>query len=347
MIRIIYTSIFIFVSTFSFCQNYEAKLLIDNDLNTATLLMQVVASGNVIPSGSNITTISMKLIGASNITSLSSTAYTMQAPDLDDIINASSTSNPSPDTWTPGVWITVAVYNLDPANNPYSITDIDITSQGMASNSTEIPTMSATVAGGFNQIVEPQTTMLPIILSKFNASPSNKNTNVTWTTSSEINGSHFEVERSSDARNWDYLSSVEAAGESSKAINYDYVDINAAKYTNTDQALYYRLKMVDRDGSYEYSDTRTVQFEKGKTSFRVFPNPTAQEVTVALQGYEIDNQTKLSIFDVTGKMVVSSRVQSANQKLDLKSMGLAPGVYQVMLMQDGIVVDNLSIAIVE
>ena len=82
-----------------------------------------------------------------------------------------------------------------------------------------------------------------------------------WSTSTKIYFSHFEVERSSDGKNWDYLSSVQAESNSAEIINYQIVDSYAAQYSRFDKKLYYRIKNVQIDGSFDYSPVRLIQFD--------------------------------------------------------------------------------------
>lgn len=347
MNRLIKTIVFLcIVTSYGASQNFEAQLVIDNDNNILDVQMRTAITGTEIPMGTTISTISLKLIGASNITSLISSNYTLQVPDINGIISTTSAGNPSPDTWSPGVWIEVASYNLNPALSPYSLVDLVITSQAMAANSTEIPTMSASIVGGFNQIVEPQATILPITLSTFTAVSNQRNTDLRWTTSSETNASHFGVQRSRDGYNWENVVKVTAVGESNTLQEYDYVDINAIDEVNDEGHLYYRLVLTDLDGSYEYSDMQKVKFDTSSTTiFSVYPNPTIQRVSLDMKGYIIDQNTSVSLFDASGRLVLQNAIENTNYEIDLKSAGLSAGVYTIMLMQGNKVVAQRLIAL--
>lgn len=188
---------------------------------------------------------------------------------------------------------------------------------------------------------------LPITLSAFTATKMGRDADLRWNTSSELNSSHFKIERSNDGRNWDYVHSVKAVGQSSTLQEYHYSDVEAIKYSNNDGQLYYRLKMTDIDGSHEYSDIRNVVFAKDTKRFMAYPNPTVQELTIDLQGHTVDQNTKISVFDITGKLVLVANPQTSTYILDLKSEGLRSGVYSVVLMQDHELVDQVLVSLID
>lgn len=92
-------------------------------------------------------------------------------------------------------------------------------------------------------------TVLPLTLKSFSASqPTATTTLLKWTTSSEQNTSHFDIEASQSGANFGLIDRVAAAGNSSSDINYSYTHTNPFRNTT-----YYRLKMVDIDGKFTYS----------------------------------------------------------------------------------------------
>lgn len=87
------------------------------------------------------------------------------------------------------------------------------------------------------------------ILSSFTIKDTNATTLLKWTTEVEVNLSYFEIQRSPEGTIFMQLGNVTAAGNSSSAINYTFTD----NFNRTVQNYYYRLKMVNLDGSYTYS----------------------------------------------------------------------------------------------
>ena len=97
--------------------------------------------------------------------------------------------------------------------------------------------------------------LLPVKLSSFLVQKTDNAVKISWSTEQEINSSYFVVERSADGRNWNNIATVNAAGNSSIRMDYSIYDNAPMKGIN-----YYRLKLVDKDGKYDYSVTRTVCF---------------------------------------------------------------------------------------
>jgi hypothetical protein len=136
---------------------------------------------------------------------------------------------------------------------------------------------------------------LPVELTQFSATCSENAANINWQTASEHNSAYFEVLKSRDGENWNSLATVDAAGNSSEAINYSIND-------NTDATtVYYKLNQVDKDGkSKEYGPISANCNEN--TSVYIYPNPTNGEFN--LVGMEhFGTITSLELKDATGKVV--------------------------------------------
>jgi hypothetical protein len=136
---------------------------------------------------------------------------------------------------------------------------------------------------------------LPVELAQFSATCSGNTTNINWQTATEHNSAYFEVLNSRDGESWNSLTTVDAAGNSSEAINYSISD-------NTDAStVYYKLNQVDKDGkSQEYGPISANCNEN--TSLFITPNPTNGEFN--LIGMEhFGTITSLEVKDATGKVV--------------------------------------------
>ncbi|MEL6142823.1 MAG: CRTAC1 family protein, partial [Bacteroidota bacterium] len=95
---------------------------------------------------------------------------------------------------------------------------------------------------------------LPVTLLSFNLLRQNKGVQLAWLTSEETATSHFTVERSADGRNFHSIGQVQAVGNSNTLQNYQFSDPQIP----SDLTVYYRLKMIDVDGSYAYSPVRSI-----------------------------------------------------------------------------------------
>lgn len=135
--------------------------------------------------------------------------------------------------------------------------------------------------------------LLPVELTSFSVSNADKDNVVSWETSSEINNDYFEIERSSDGFFWESVGKVEGKGTSFEQNNYTHIDENVECMT-----CYYRLKQVNEDGSYEYSNVEVVKLNK-TTDFKIYPNPSTQFFYIESEE-EISSAT---IIDSEGRVV--------------------------------------------
>ncbi|MEH0157247.1 hypothetical protein V6R21_24250 [Limibacter armeniacum] len=89
--------------------------------------------------------------------------------------------------------------------------------------------------------------LLPVELIFFSAKRQSSNVMLTWATASEVNNDYFEIQRSTDGKNFEIIGSVNGNGNSQARIDYEFIDTEAPKST-----IYYRLKQVDYNGQFEY-----------------------------------------------------------------------------------------------
>jgi hypothetical protein len=149
---------------------------------------------------------------------------------------------------------------------------------------------------------------LPIELLYFNAFYHDQKVDLTWATASEQNSHYFDIEKSKDGNHWEFVSRVYAAVNSS-SINY-YADIDNSPYNGTS---YYRLKQVDMDGTFSYSNLAVVIVPASTTAdINVFPNPTtAENINLELTGLEGKN-VLVVMRDIAGREVYSKVIISTS-----------------------------------
>jgi hypothetical protein len=111
-------------------------------------------------------------------------------------------------------------------------------------------------------------TPMPVHLVSFTGQQLNGQVQLKWQSSAEENTSHFEVEKSADGKNFSQLLTRKAQGNSASLVSYNAIDNNPLSGTS-----YYRLKMVDLDGTFEYSKLVAVSAE-GTLQVRAYPNPS-------------------------------------------------------------------------
>ena len=174
-----------------------------------------------------------------------------------------------------------------------------------------------------------QNQSLPIDMRTFEAEKLDREVLLSWTTASEVNSSHFEIERSQDLDEWKKLGEVAAMGESSVDQDYEFLDSNLPLNARTNHKIfYYRLKMVDNDGFTEYSEIRTVRFDlDGEGDFLVYPNPAINEVYVNLSNInDVTGNATVNIIDMNGKLVKRVPLTS-NDDIAVDVSNLTSGVY--------------------
>jgi len=216
--------------------------------------------------------------------------------------------------------------------------DPDGNAGGQPSEGYDVPPVSA--AEGTVTCDELFATAAPVELTDFRVKKKNRDANLSWVTNSEINASHFKIYRSNDGSSWDYVSTVEAAGNSTVRKDYYYSDLNAQMFADADGDVFYRLRAIDLDGSAEYSPIRSVNFDGSGMSerFTVYPNPTDGEIHVTSNNLRVYDNPILDVYNIYGQKVAKINLSHGNngdtQKLDLRDYNLAPGTYLLEVMHN-------------
>jgi len=171
--------------------------------------------------------------------------------------------------------------------------------------------------------VSPSQGLLPLKLVSFDATLlENKSVRLDWRTASELNNEFFFVERSKDGSTWEEVTKMHGAGTSDVLLDYTTLDVDPYEGHS-----YYRLRQIDFDGQYSFSDIRSVEIEPtDQLEVNVYPNPVAREVYVEGSSTELES---INIYNVLGQNLVSEvsmrRDHSSRVVLDMSS--LASGVY--------------------
>lgn len=170
---------------------------------------------------------------------------------------------------------------------------------------------------------------LPIKLTDFDVTKldGQRASDLRWVSSSEVNASHYEIERSEDGINFFNVGMVTAIGNSNWRQQYQFLDNTLPLTRNLTDIYYYRLKMVDLDGKFEYSEIRSVRFNlSNEIDLTFYPNPTTSKLFVNMSTPNIDgSQTvEAKITDKAGKLVVSFPVSTNGiTEIDLSQLPTA------------------------
>lgn len=207
---------------------------------------------------------------------------------------------------------------------------LGVTTTGSANNATR---MHSVWFKNFAYIAPIST--LPVKLTAFNASLAKDKVNLKWETASEINVSHFELERSTDGVNFSQAAMVFSYGAADAKANYSYSD-NVASFQVP--VVYYRLRSVDIDGKSELSETRIIRLSKEQAnsiSLLTYPNPVMNELRVTVPNNWQNKQTVFELFNANGQIASRKATTGSNQTETINTSNLAPGFYVVRVTCDG------------
>ncbi|MDE3213110.1 MAG: T9SS type A sorting domain-containing protein [Bacteroidota bacterium] len=171
----------------------------------------------------------------------------------------------------------------------------------------------------------------PVILSAFNVQTVDDQVLVTWQTQQEFNSDAFQIERSTDGANFIQIGEVSAAGNSGVAHNYSFTD---GTLTGSG-TFYYRLKMVDIDGTYSYSTIHSISAGAPLNSYSVFPNPVPAGNKITI--HNLTGPSVIRVFDLSGRMLNSFNASNTRQsEINIKE----PGTYLIQItdMASGVTV---------
>jgi len=168
-------------------------------------------------------------------------------------------------------------------------------------------------------------TPLSLNLLSFTGTLVNHNAELQWQTANELNTDHFEIDKSSDGVHFDSLTTVKAIGTG----NNNYTTFDAYPQIGDN---YYRLKSVNNDGSFTYSNIVLIQVgSNGSTTFVIYPNPTSKQLVVEYNNAS-DNSI-INIVNLTGQSVLSIPT-NGQTKTTIDLSNLADGTYMIQYNSD-------------
>ncbi len=175
------------------------------------------------------------------------------------------------------------------------------------------------------------TDALPVELLDFTVTCGNNKAFLEWSTATEENNSHFEIQRKGSQADdeWRTIGTIEGHGNSSIVRHYTFLD------PLPDAANFYRLKQVDFDGQFEYSRLVSTQ-DCSNHEWGIFPNPTLDYIQIKYKS-EKESEVQLKLFDVRGSSIRNQTVQTQAgynlMEMDLRD--LPKGVYMLELHGNG------------
>jgi len=252
-------------------------------------------------------------------------------PGPSQTINTTSTVLNSSGSYSPNGSITG--YSWQQVSGPSAATIINAgsataTITNMQANSSYSFQLTVTdVVGASGSAVTGITVMgaLPVEFSYVRAQSAANGNLLQWGTASEQNSSYFIIERSEDGKKFFTAGNVAAAGNSSSARDYTYTDSKTIA-GNT----YYRLKEVDKDGKFKYSQVVLVSGNNRNTGVQMYPNPVQDNLAIVINN-EIKGNGRIIVHELTGRILREQAIEKNDRVLDavINMNNLAAGLYVV------------------
>ena len=184
----------------------------------------------------------------------------------------------------------------------------------------------------FGCLSYPQQSSLPVTLLSFTGSYRNQATTLNWETENEQNFDHFEIERSATGSNFSTIGAKPSTASNTSRQSYQYLDNLASAEGNV---FYYRLKIVDRDGQFKYSNVIMIRKEsKSINGVALNPNPVINGMATVRFTASGTNLINLRVVDMGGKVVAQqqNKVYAGNNSISLNNLErLQPGVYLLQM----------------
>ncbi|MEO8085944.1 MAG: T9SS type A sorting domain-containing protein [Bacteroidota bacterium] len=173
----------------------------------------------------------------------------------------------------------------------------------------------------------PNTSPLPVELLSFIGEAKKDYNLLSWTTASEVNNSGFEIQRSDNGKDFSKINFIPGAGNSTSLKEYSFKDSDIGN-----RVLYYRLKQIDIDGAFKYSEVVAIS-NKNKLSLAIqslYPNPFGKEIGILLNR-PLEESVTIKIFDAEGKLVFNEMYPPFRNNIFINTESFSAGVYFISL----------------
>ncbi|MFK7923114.1 MAG: BspA family leucine-rich repeat surface protein, partial [Bacteroidia bacterium] len=166
--------------------------------------------------------------------------------------------------------------------------------------------------------------VLPVEWLSFVGIQNQTGTILNWQTQNEINNDYFVIERSENKDNWQSIAQVKAAGSSPEMQTYQYEDKEPLV-----AQTYYRLRQVDLNGDFSFSNVIELSSATNVPSVSVFPNPMQDVLEINLRD---NNGATASLLDMNGRVLLQQKISTNYHLLSVQE--LPAGVYHLRLTNE-------------
>jgi Secretion system C-terminal sorting domain len=191
--------------------------------------------------------------------------------------------------------------------------------------------------------------LLPVELISFTGKKVDKNVQLDWKTSSEINNDHFDVERSVDGSLFKAIGKVKGNGTSDLIHDYQFTDYGVPTISNQPSTVFYRLKQVDLDGKETLSNIIQIHLNDIHTNLNIAlsPNPFTKNFELSVDSKSASDLL-IQVYDVNGKLVMerTSKIMAGLSNQTISELSeYSPGFYYVRMTINGEVFTNKMVKV--
>jgi len=177
--------------------------------------------------------------------------------------------------------------------------------------------------------VQGEVAVVPIELLHFRATGQAEKVLLNWETATEVNCRGCEIQRAANGQDFATIGWLNGLGNQSQGAQYQYTDENLS---GSDK-WYYRLKAVDVDGTFEFSEIQSVQLETIAGKLQLQPNPFREVLSVLVEGGRAA-EVEVRIYDALGQLVRTESLQT-DSSFSIPTTDWQPGIYFVQLSWNG------------
>lgn len=218
-------------------------------------------------------------------------------------------------------------------NDRYRGIEVPVNLAGVTVVPFEVTNDPASASANRFYVVFEQLRALPVTLLSLKAIKNNGAVTVDWTTAGEVNINRFEIERSTDGSQFTKIGEVKTTGLAGTTNAYTFLDRQPLAGYN-----YYKLKMIDEDGSFKFSQVVRVIFDERQKFATVYPNPVkGNSTSVSIPGLLAGNYN-IQLTNIAGQIIQSLKVNHVGGLFNkiISTSGLPAGKYQLQIIGNGI-----------